>query len=64
VKNHPRNWLYKKIHFHIVDWKLILQQIEAKAKAKEKLPHWFSREKLFIPQKFQLNKLHQKKPHL
>ncbi|MBS7254815.1 THUMP-like domain-containing protein [Flavobacterium branchiicola] len=41
----------QKNPFPEVDWILILNQIEAKAKAKEKLPTWFSTENIIYPSK-------------
>jgi hypothetical protein len=35
-----------------VEWIAILNQIEAKTKAKDKLPSWFNAKKSFIPLKF------------
>lgn len=40
---------FQKNPFPHVEWKLILQQIEAKAKAKEKLPLWYSTRKIIYP---------------
>ncbi|GEL12114.1 hypothetical protein SAMN05192550_2921 [Flavobacterium glycines] len=41
----------QKNPFPNVEWKLILNQIEAKAKAKEKLPTWFQAENILFPSK-------------
>ncbi|MGO4771723.1 class I SAM-dependent methyltransferase [Flavobacterium sp. W22_SRS_FK3] len=41
----------QKNPFPEVDWILILNQIEAKAKAKDKLPTWFSTENIIYPSK-------------
>jgi 16S rRNA G966 N2-methylase RsmD len=41
----------QKNPFLEIDWKLILNQIEAKAKAKDKLPTWFSTSKIIFPSK-------------
>ena len=41
----------QKNPFPNLDWKLILQQIEAKTKAKEKLPTWFETSKIIYPSK-------------
>ncbi|WP_163399786.1 THUMP-like domain-containing protein [Flavobacterium fluviatile] len=41
----------QKNPFPDVDWISILNQIEAKSKAKEKLPTWFSTEKIIYPSK-------------
>ncbi len=41
----------QKNPFPDVDWILILNQIEAKAKAKDKLPSWFSTENIIYPSK-------------
>ena len=41
----------QKNPFPETDWILILNQIEAKAKAKEKLPTWFSAENIIYPSK-------------
>lgn len=41
----------QKNPFPDVDWILILNQIEAKAKAKDKLPTWFSTENIIYPSK-------------
>lgn len=41
----------QKSPFPDVDWILILNQIEAKAKAKDKLPTWFSTENIIYPSK-------------
>ena len=41
----------QKNPFPDVDWILILNQIEAKAKAKDKLPIWFSTENIIYPSK-------------
>jgi hypothetical protein len=37
--------------FQTLDWKLILRQIEAKTKAKEKLPTWFKTPNIIYPSK-------------
>lgn len=42
---------FQKNPFPQVEWKLILQQIEAKAKAKEKLPLWYSAQNIIYPPK-------------
>lgn len=42
---------FQKNPFPQVEWKLILQQIEAKAKAKEKLPLWYSTGNIIYPTK-------------
>ena len=42
---------FQKNPFPHVDWKLLLNQIEAKAKAKDKLPTWFSMSKIIFPSK-------------
>ncbi|WP_415060305.1 THUMP-like domain-containing protein [Flavobacterium sp.] len=42
---------FQKNPFPHVEWKLILQQIEAKAKAKEKLPLWYSTRNIIYPSK-------------
>lgn len=41
----------QKNPFPEVDWILILNQIEAKSKAKDKLPTWFSTENIIYPGK-------------
>lgn len=41
----------QKNPFPEIDWILILNQIEAKSKAKEKLPTWFSTENIIYPSK-------------
>ncbi|MWB93254.1 class I SAM-dependent methyltransferase [Flavobacterium sp. GA093] len=41
----------QKNPFPAVDWIMILNQIEAKTKAKDKLPTWFSTEKIVYPSK-------------
>ncbi|MEO8533315.1 MAG: class I SAM-dependent methyltransferase [Flavobacterium sp.] len=41
----------QKNPFPDVDWILILNQIEAKSKAKDKLPNWFSTENIIYPGK-------------
>ena len=41
----------QKNPFPEVDWKLILNQIEAKAKAKDKLPSWFNTPNILFPGK-------------
>jgi hypothetical protein len=41
----------KKNPFPEVKWISILNQIEAKAKSKEKLPHWFAAENIIYPSK-------------
>lgn len=42
---------FQKNPFPQVDWKLMLNQIEAKSKAKDKLPTWFSKSKIIFPSK-------------
>ena len=42
--------LYKN-PFPIIDWLVILNQVEAKAKAKEKLPTWFKTKDILYPSK-------------
>lgn len=42
---------FQKNPFPQVEWKLILQQIEAKTKAKEKLPLWYSAQNIIYPPK-------------
>lgn len=44
----------QKNPFPDIDWKLILNQIETKAKAKEKLPTWFSSKQIIYPSKISL----------
>ena len=44
----------QKNPFPDIDWKLILNQIETKAKAKEKLPTWFSSKQIIFPSKISL----------
>jgi hypothetical protein len=44
----------QKNPFHEVDWILILNQIEARSKAKEKLPSWFSAENIIYPSKISI----------
>jgi hypothetical protein len=44
----------QKNPFPEVDWILILNQIEAKTKAKEKLPTWFSTENIVYPSKISI----------
>ena len=41
----------QKNPFPEIDWILILNQIEAKSKAKDKLPTWFSTENIIYPSK-------------
>jgi hypothetical protein len=41
----------QKNPFPEIDWILVLNQIEAKSKAKEKLPTWFSTENIIYPSK-------------
>jgi hypothetical protein len=45
---------FQKNPFPQVEWKLILQQIEAKTKAKEKLPHWYSTRNIIYPSKISI----------
>ena len=45
---------FQKNPFPHVEWKLILQQIEAKTKAKEKLPLWFSNQNIIYPSKISI----------
>lgn len=40
---------FQKNPFPHVEWKLILQQIEAKTKAKDKLPLWYTTRKIIYP---------------
>lgn len=42
---------FQKNPFPHVEWKLILQQIEAKTKAKDKLPLWYSSKNIIYPSK-------------
>lgn len=42
---------FQKNLFPDLDWKIILQQIEAKTKAKEKLPTWFTTNNCIFPSK-------------
>lgn len=44
----------QKNPFPEIDWILILNQIEAKSKAKEKLPTWFSTENIIYPSKISI----------
>lgn len=44
----------QKNPFADIDWKQILNQIETKAKAKEKLPTWFSSKQIMYPSKISL----------
>jgi hypothetical protein len=41
----------KKNPFPTVEWILILNQLEAKAKAKDKLPSWFKTKNILYPSK-------------
>jgi hypothetical protein len=44
----------QKNPFPGIDWKLIINQIETKAKAKEKLPTWFSCKQIMYPSRISL----------
>jgi len=44
----------QKNPFPETDWKMILNQIEAKTKAKDKLPNWYKTEKIIYPQKISI----------
>lgn len=45
---------FQKNPFPQVEWKLILQQIEAKTKSKEKLPLWYSTQNIIYPSKISI----------
>lgn len=45
---------FQKNPFPALDWKFILNQIEAKTKAKDKLPTWFKTENIIYPSKISL----------
>jgi 16S rRNA G966 N2-methylase RsmD len=42
---------FKKNPFPELDWKILLNQIETKAKAKDKLPTWFANKAIIYPEK-------------
>ena len=44
----------QKNPFPEIDWLTILQQIEAKKKSKDKLPHWFSTKNIIFPSKISI----------
>ncbi|NRT15967.1 16S rRNA G966 N2-methylase RsmD [Flavobacterium sp. 28A] len=54
----------QKNPFPAVEWITILKQIEAKAKAKEKLPSWFSTEEILYPTKISIEQTSSEKTAL
>lgn len=54
----------QKNPFPEVEWITILKQIEAKAKAKEKLPSWFSTEEILYPTKISIEQTSSEKTAL
>ena len=54
----------QKNPFPDIDWKLILQQIESKSKAKDKLPTWFKVTKIIYPPKLHIEQTSSEKTAL
>lgn len=48
------NFALQKNPFSEIDYKILLNQIEAKAKCKEKLPTWFTTKNIIFPQKISI----------